>query len=167
MGLRDELPADASVGEFEVAGMDRLRDGLALARQGRKAGAVYLLGYAAEITLKCMYYRAWGYRSSDRVDRSTLRTTASLGNRELGVTVNHEGYHSPLFWAHMVVEIHRAFDTPLNPGLSRALIAVAQRVSSNWSPTMRYIRDRVTVAYVRSVVADTLWINNCCHQLRR
>lgn len=45
-----------SIAEFRSASRQRYDDGLSLAIQGRRTGAIYLWGYAIEMTLKAAYF---------------------------------------------------------------------------------------------------------------
>jgi hypothetical protein len=50
-----------SIREFRAASQRRYDDGLALAAQGRRTAAIYLWGYAAEMTLKAAYFSFIGH----------------------------------------------------------------------------------------------------------
>ncbi len=47
---------DDSLREFRAAARQRFNDALVLAANGRRTGAIYLWGYAVEMTLKAAYF---------------------------------------------------------------------------------------------------------------
>ena len=56
-----------SIREFRSAGRQRFDDGLALAAVGRRTGAIYLWGYAAEMILKSAYFSVVGLDESAEI----------------------------------------------------------------------------------------------------
>jgi hypothetical protein len=49
-----------SIGEFRASALQRFEDGMALAGQGHRTGAIYLWGYSAEMLLKAAYFSVLG-----------------------------------------------------------------------------------------------------------
>lgn len=162
MPLRDRLPTHGYVtlGEFEVAGDDRLGDAVALAKQGRRMGAIYMLGYVAEAVLKCAFSRLLDYGSDAliRLGAGGTDDPRELGRADLGVTEHAEGLHSPLFWARMVVELRIKTESALSAEAARALISKAQPIQSNWKVAMRYCRDRSDITDFREIWKDVMWV---------
>ena len=54
-----------SVREFRASARQRYSDGLALAGAGNRTAAIYLWGYAAEMTLKAAYFSLFGLADND------------------------------------------------------------------------------------------------------
>ena len=162
MPLRDRLPVDGYVtlGEYEVAGEDRFRDAMVLARQGRRMGAIYMFGYVVEAMLKCAFFRLLDYRPETliRLGAGGVDDPRQLGRTDLGVTEHAEGPHNPLFWARMVVELRIRNESPLSAEATRALISKAQRIRNNWKVAMRYCRDRSDLTDLREVWKDVMWM---------
>lgn len=158
MGLRDLLSTSDSIEELEAAGMDRWQESLTLGRRGFLTGASYLAGYVAEIILKCAVLRVWGYGPRETIDRSTLRTLAEMGRRDLGIREEHEGFHSPLFWARFLVESRARFGAALVPGITERLLTNCQRIWSNWNPVLRYKIIEVEPFMLRQLLNDAGWL---------
>jgi hypothetical protein len=57
--LRQRWQPD-SIAEFLLAARQRYDDGLTLASHGRRTGAIYVWGYAAEMLLKASFFRLIG-----------------------------------------------------------------------------------------------------------
>ena len=160
MPLRNRLPHHDTLGGFEFARTDRFEDGYHLAVEGRRMGAMCMLGHAVEITLKSAYYRWEGELApNDPLRRERLNTTAAFGRDDLGIAVDHESFHSPLFWAFMIVERRRVDGSPLDDALAAGLIVRAQRVWSNWKVSMRYHRDLATADELFALFDEAEWIN--------
>src|SRR5258708_2471085 len=62
--LIDRCQAD-SIGEFRACARQRFHDGLALAAGGNRTAAIYLWGYATEMTLKAAYCSLFGLAEDD------------------------------------------------------------------------------------------------------
>src|SRR2546421_3835698 len=54
-----------SIREFRISARQRYQDGLALAGAGNRTAAIYLWGYAAEMTLKAAYFSLFGLADDD------------------------------------------------------------------------------------------------------
>ena len=160
MAVRDRLPKVDTLGEFETAREERWRDGLVLAVRGRRMGAAYLLGYVVEMTLKSVVYRLWDFRPGDPINRETLVTIRELARADLGVDVNPEGFHNPVFWGRIIVMMRIQLECPLEQGLGIELVDRTLRIYSNWNVSMRYCRDRVSVDDLRDLVEDTMWVQS-------
>lgn len=169
MSLRDRLPPEVTLSEFEAAGEDRFRDGIALAKRGRRMGAIYMFGYVAEAILKCAFFRLLDYRLDTRISlggpwRDDPRTMAE---GDLAVAEHPEGLHNPVFWAAMIVAVRDGLAMPLRPAIQIGLLAKAQRIRRSWKVSMRYCRDRSTLADLREMCHDVAWLRTQSAELWR
>jgi len=159
MPLRDRLPQETLAG-LELARKERFNDGYHLAVDERRMGAIYLLGYAVEMTLKSAYFR-WIEPTEPGLPLGPerLQTARAHARDILGIIVPDESYHSPLFWAHLIVARRENDSSPLDVTLASALIASAQCVWSNWKVSMRYHGDISTEGELYSVFREAEWMH--------
>ncbi len=61
-----------SIAEFQAAARQRFQDGVALEAAGCRTAAIYLWGYAAEMTLKAAYFRAVNFRANEHITPADL-----------------------------------------------------------------------------------------------
>lgn len=159
MSLRDRLPAHETITEFEIARLDRLRDSLTLRARGRRLGAMYLLGYFIEITLKGAFFRLLGFRVSEPIRKRELKAAADIAANDLGVRLNTEGYHSLQFWALAIIALRDHIGNPLPSGVLSELNWRSQRMNSHWTSSMRYSRDVTRREDWNRLWADAHWLN--------
>ena len=161
MGLCDRLPEHVTLGEFEIAGEDRFQDSITLVKRGRRLAAIYLLGYVAEAVLKCAFYRLWGYQADTLIRLGGPKGTDDprrIARKDLGIHKLPKGLHNPVLWAEMIVRVRERLDQPLNPALSKGLLAKAQQIGSNWKVSLRYNHERTTVSDFRNLWKDVVWM---------
>ena len=84
--------------EFRAAARQRYNDGLALAGQGRRTGAVYLWGYSAEIRTRTLdvHVRRLRKKLGGYADQY-IETIFGIGYR-------FQPFHAPRFFSHHVVK---------------------------------------------------------------
>lgn len=138
-----------SVREFRAAAFQRSQDAHSLAAAGRRTAAIYLWGYAAEMTLKAAYFSALGFPETRPITMGDLRgaVTAALG---LGVAWPGQNLHDLRAWAEFLVAF-RASRLGLAyriPGFGNQVIVRGQRLQRVWRETLRYHKN---VAYPHEV----------------
>lgn len=137
-----------SILEFRLAARERLADGRAAAAAGRRTAAVYLFGYAAEMTLKAGYFNAIGFPPAQVITAGNLRGAAasapSFGFLWTG------NLHSLSSWSELLVRTRGR-----TPGLSYpdprfgdAVLRQVRPLEGTWAETLRYHRN---VAYAHEV----------------
>src|SRR5688572_11560384 len=88
------------VGEFRAAAIVRYEDGVSLADGGRRAAAIYLWGYAAEMTLKAAFFTAFGFPANRVISPADLRTARNVTAVHCGVPWPAPGWgHNLVAWA--------------------------------------------------------------------
>ncbi len=161
------IPKTETLSEFEAAREDRFRDGIVLALKGRRMGATYLLGYTVEITLKCAFFRLWGYRDQVPIQVAHADDPRPLAVKDLGLAGTKEPLHNPFFWARLIIRVREELDQPLGVSLSSGLLSKAMNVAANWRVAMRYWRTRTTPRDFRGFVRDVMWFRTRYDELWR
>ena len=159
MSLRERLPKHDTVGEFELARADRLEDALVLAAGGRRMGAIYVLGYFVEITLKSAFFQYFGFSEDDAIRPIDLRAAAQIAKTDLQVETDPVSYHSPVFWGRACIAIREKLGVPWPRSLRLELENRIQRLNSNWSVSMRYSRDVSSSDDWVPLLDDALWLH--------
>ena len=114
-------------------------DGSMLLRAGRLESGVYLLGYAAEITLKVAYFRLKGEPKS-----ASARPLVNTARAQIGAlgyaAADWDSGHRILIW-HDFLRLERLrLSLSNDPGFEFTLLTSAQFLDANWSVQMRYRR---------------------------
>jgi hypothetical protein len=133
-------------------------DGVALWSTQRVPGAIYLLGYHAEMTLKCAYFRLRGEPANFLVDRKVLNTTAARA-RALGVGTRDENFHSLLFWRDTLRAERRARGRPLQNQLDQELHHHVDVVHGRWRVEMRYRPTNLALHDLELSMAAVDWLD--------
>jgi hypothetical protein len=134
-----------SIFEFSCAAQQRFQDGLSLAPAGRRTAAIYLWGYAAEMTLKAAYFRLIGFPLAQAITIADLRA-ARVNALLLGFQWAGNNLHHLESWAQLIVSTRAA--TPgwayLVAGFGNEVLARSRTLQPLWSETLRYHKN---VAY--------------------
>jgi hypothetical protein len=153
---RLELIAE-TVQEFEETAEETYQEGkFLLHKKNHHNAGIYLIGSAAEMWLKCAYFRLEGATLTDLI-APRLGPARSRGNR-LTPPVDYENYHSLKFWARLI-EAERAASsrTALSvaaPDFSRCI----QTLYDIWWIEMRYRRKQAAVSEAEEVRTWVSWI---------
>lgn len=140
MFLRDRLNlVIETISETELAANRRLAESDSLLRAHRYAGAIYLLGYVAEIHLKDAVFRRLGASAADQC--LPFRRLAERRARQMGLIGQLEGGHGVRFWARLLWSLPNASGSLLDPETRRSLCRHVLRVERNWDVGLRYSSD--------------------------
>src|ERR1700722_9567363 len=102
--LVDRCQPDTILG-FREAAQHRFNDGLVLAAEGRRTGAIYLWGYAAEMTLKAAYFALAGFADTDVITWHGHIGPAISRGKALGIAWPPQGAgHNVRAWAELLVK---------------------------------------------------------------
>ena len=150
-----------SVREFRAAARQRFADGLALAAAGRRAGAIYLWGYAAEMTLKAAYFSFMGVADDAALTlQGHILPAIERGRTAFGIAWPKAGAgHNVRAWASLLVSARAvapgtAFPAPF-AGDIRAYAGV---VGGLWSETLRYHKNVAYSSEMRRVRTAVAWL---------
>ncbi|HYT95497.1 MAG TPA: hypothetical protein VEL76_42655 [Gemmataceae bacterium] len=151
-----------SIREFRASAGQRYYDGLALAGAGNRTAAVYLWGYAAEMTLKAAYFELFGLAEDDELTvPGHIQPAINRGRAApLNIAWPHQGAgHNVRAWAELLVGV-RALDpgTAYGPAFAVAVQRCGQRIGQLWKETLRYHKNRAYLYEVRQVREATEWL---------
>jgi hypothetical protein len=134
-----------SISEFRLAARDRFEEAIELAAAGHRTGAIYLWGYAAEMTLKAAYFSLIGFDDSKPIERKLDLTVAihRASKAIQGVTdalLDEERGHNVRAWAELLVQVRAddATKTPYAARFGREIQTYGQRIEQLWRVTLRY-----------------------------
>jgi hypothetical protein len=150
------------IGEFRQSADVRHQEGLALAAAGFGTGAIYLWGYAVEMTLKAAYFRLIGFGPADPIHLSDLRT--ALGHSpastasSLGMTPTGN-LHDIAGWGQLIT-LYRRANGPAYPSvdLERQIRRATAYAGGLWRETIRYHKNRAYAHEVEGMRAATAWV---------
>ncbi len=149
---------DDTITEFRAAAQIRNEDARQLADSGRTTAAVYLWGYAAEMTLKAAWFSLLGTPSNTPIPRKDLHAAMDMAKRTYGIQWKG-GLHNLLHWAELLVE-HRI-------GLGRRypdrrfeieVVSRSRQIYERWRETLRYKTNRPYPAELRVVSESAVWL---------
>jgi hypothetical protein len=151
-----------SIEEFRAAARQRYNDGLALAVAGNRTGAIYLWGYAAEMTLKAAYFTLFGLLDDDVITMPGHIQPAINRGRAAPLNIawpNQGAGHNVRAWAELLVGVRAlAVDTAYAPAFATQVQGCGQRIWQLWRETLRYHKNRAYLYEVRQVREAADWL---------
>lgn len=147
-----------SIREFRAAARGRYDDGLIAAGGGRGLAAVYLWGYAAEMTLKAAYFSAVGLGKSTHIQvRDHINPAINLGKAR-GIAWRRGG-HDVRAWAELLVRERASHPTKAYTAeFGGAVQANGQRISQLWNETLRYHKNVPYPHEIRQIREAVEWL---------
>jgi hypothetical protein len=157
-----------SIREFRASAQQRFDEGMALAGNGHRTGAIYLWGYAAEMTLKAAYFLLAGLAEADVITwNGHIQPAIHHGRVNRGIAWPQQGQgHNVRAWAELLVAERAA--TPgaaYGPPFGREVQACGQSISQLWSETLRYHKNVAYPYEVNQVREATEWLLIHSHAL--
>jgi hypothetical protein len=151
-----------SVGEFRAAARRRFEDGEALAAAGQRTAAIYLWGYAAEMTLKAAFFSFIGYADDQPIPlpdiRAAVASAAGLGVIWPGPPGKPKNSHSLQGWAELLIAKRGAMGSPYPPAFGRAVAERGRRLELLWREVLRYHKNVAYLHEVRQVRGAADWL---------
>src|SRR5437016_4276672 len=137
MAINDRLSRHDTWSELERAAISRYWDGLALAlgEAGHRTGAIYLLGYVAEMLIKTAYYRVRCIDALVNLQDELRGMPARASFLGLSWRGNKHNLES---LCRLQVEERRARGQAMQPDLSVPLQRRIAVITRNWTETLRY-----------------------------
>jgi len=149
-----------SIREFRASARQRFDEGIALVAEGYRTGAIYLWGYAAEMTLKAAYFSLLGRAEAALLTWGGDMLPAIQAGRALGIAWPIAGQgHNLRAWAELLVAERAA--TPgaaYLPAFGQEVQACGQTIGQLWSETLRYHKNLAYLYEVRQVREATEWL---------
>jgi hypothetical protein len=139
---------------LHAAAEARFWDGLDLATSeaGRHTGAIYVLGYVAEMVLKVAVFRLHGvppYADLSPHRRGILNTYSTRRRRNL---------HDLEVWAEVLIDLRAIRGIPLDPGFAAQLRINVAVLVSHWKEGLRYRHTQATSRELREVFEGIDWL---------
>ena len=148
------------VREFRAAARLRYDDGLSLAGQGRRTGAIYMWGYCAEMSLKAAFF-SLTRAETDTIDwNPDIKDAINHGKNTYGIVWPPKGCgHNVRAWAELLV-LERAATTGMALSADDALQVqtCGLRIGQLWSESLRYHNNRAYQHEVTKVRLATEWL---------
>lgn len=151
-----------SIREFRASARERYDDGLALAAAGRRTGAIYLWGYAAEMILKGAYFT---FQIVPEVDVITVQGHIQGAINKAQATPLLIAWpktgagHNVRAWAELLVA-ERALTpaTAYAPPFGQEVQRCGQQVGQLWREFLRYHKNFAYRYEVRQVREAVEWL---------
>jgi hypothetical protein len=144
-----------SIREFRASARQRYHDGLAVAGAGNRTAAIYLWGYATEMTLKAAYFALIGLAETDVVTVAGHIQPAINRGRDppLAIAWPSQGAgHNILAWAELLVGARAlAPASAYEPAFGAQVQGCGQWIWQLWRETLRYHKNRAYLYEVRQV----------------
>ena len=150
-----------SIREFRAAARVRFDDGLALAGQGRRTGAIDHWGYTAEMIVKAAYFAMIGIPETAPLDwRRDFLLAIAKGRNTFFIpwTRGGEG-HNVRAWTELLIAERAAspsgaYNLPLGLELQRR----GQRIERIWRETLRYRKNQAYSHELATVKEAAEWL---------
>ncbi len=141
-----------SIIEFRAAARERFADGQGASLGGRRTSAIYLWGYAAEMTIKAAYFSAIGFGDRRTITMADLGEARTRGiSRPFTIDWPSQGrFHNVRAWAELLVK-HRLITPGLAyrfPPFGDEVVEQGRIIGGLWSETLRYHKN---IAYLHEV----------------
>jgi hypothetical protein len=149
-----------SIREFRASARQRFDDALACAGQGRRTGAIYLLGYSAEMLLKGAYFSALGHGETATLGwRTEILPAIHRGRNTFVIPWPPQGQgHNVRAWAELLIVERAHLGTPYSSPFDTDLQARGQRIGDLWSETLRYHKNVAYLHELRKVREAVEWL---------
>jgi len=147
-----------SIAEFRSASHQRYNDGLSLAIQGRRTGAIYLWGYAIEMTLKAAYFSFIGKGVRDPITWSGDLLPAIRTARQQGVLWSRQrAGHNLLAWSEWLIVTRINYSMGYAADFQSEVYYQAQQAYQLWNETLRYHKNIAYLFEVQRMQESTEW----------
>ncbi len=151
-----------SIREFRASARQRYNNGLALAGPENRTAAIYLWGYAAEMTLKTAYFSLFGLAEDDVITVPGHIQPAINRGRAVPLSIawpSQGAGHNVRAWAELLVGVRAlAPATAYEPAFAAQVQGCGQRIWQLWRETLRYHKNRAYLYEVRQVREATGWL---------
>ena len=157
--LVDRFAPD-TINQFRAAARIREEDALRLAGSGRGTAAVYLWGYAAEMTLKAAWFALIGYPDDKEILPKNLHSAVKTAQVAHQIQWPQKGrLHAVHHWALLLTRHRMTLGCGYSdPMFGAAVVDHSQRIYKRWRETLRYKRNEAYSFEIRTVAESTRWL---------
>lgn len=159
MALLERIADSHTAAEFRRTARLRYAEAERAGKAGDRLIAVYLAGYAAEMTLKSAYFRVAGKGPDDPIDFTDLQAAKARYKFLLGVSWPGN-LHRLAPWLELLAAERRAQGRPISTGLASRAADQVNRIAANWREDLRYHRNRPRVGEVVATFRAVLWLSD-------
>lgn len=142
--------------DLELAAEAKLKEGRVLRSHGLDDGAIYLLGFTAEMVLKFAFFR-YNKEPLSREVRPLLRPARHRAGK-LIPRVNDDRYHSILFWGMLLRKQRRLDGYRWAETFDHGFVRAIRRIHQNWTIEMRYQSGNGTETEAKNVEDEVAWL---------
>jgi hypothetical protein len=162
--LIDRLRTD-SIHEFRAAARQRAVEGEFLAIAGHGLAAIYVWGYAAEMSLKASYFDSILFELRRPIERIDLRAAVARA-ATLGIAwPSPPNLHNLTAWSEVLIAERRSRGNSLPPWKAVRLLRASQRLFRLWREILRYRSNQAYSYEVEQVRHCVRLIMNYCDVL--
>ena len=161
MPIRNDLnQVRETIGEFELAAEARFQEGsdLVLHSKTRYAG-VYILGYSAEMFLKCSVFRFMSMKTDDLIRDCLTDKDRYLKKNQILPQAPHENNHSLRYWSEILLKMRDWEDKRLVKTLETDLLFHSEAIYDNWWVEMRYKSIEIKGADTETMRQSCAWMS--------
>jgi hypothetical protein len=153
--------------EFRRASAIRHQDACLLAKKDRRTAAIYLWGYAAEMTLKAAYFTLAGFSETQPIRPKDLSLAMGPSARSCGFSWPPEGRgHNLTCWAELLVRFRGLLGKGYaDARFGDAVVDHGTRIYLRWRETLRYHKNQAYAHEVEKVRDSTTWLLDRSGQL--
>jgi hypothetical protein len=146
--------------EFRAVARLRYDDGLSLAGQGRRTGAISMWGYSAEIALKAAYFSLTLAETTPITWAGHMQPAINHGrNVRLIAWPNQGAGHNVRAWAELLVAERAAMPgMAYDAAIGQQIQACGQRIGQLWSEILRYHNNLAYPHEVTQVRLSAEWL---------
>ena len=125
-----------------------------------RTAAIYLWGYAAEMTLKVAWFRLIGFPDTKPILSRDLADAVTQATKVYGIPWPPYGkYHAIWHWAQLLKTHRESLKGPYpDPRFAAALLSHSQRVYNNWREVLRYKQNQAYLFEAQTVRDSTQWL---------
>lgn len=168
MPLQNRISTRDTWAEMERAGEVRFWEAFALATgsEPMRTGAIYLLGYVAELIIKCAYFRLRGVAALADVGPELKFAPRRAGTIHGGFTWKGN-LHSIQNWASLLIIERRERGKPLPAPTHVSFLTEVSAIVAEWSEILRYKDAAATDNEFHNMFQSVDWLRMNCRQLWR
>ncbi len=148
---------DDTINRFRAAAVARNLEAEYLARAGHGTTAIYLWGYAAEMTLKAAYFSLLGFDGQQKITRADLEAAKNAAKRNYQIDLGN--FHNVFHWAKLLIQDRIALGQGYaRPGFGLEVAKRSESVHFRWRETLRYKTNRPYAFEVKAVRESARWL---------
>jgi len=150
-----------SITEFRAAARQRWLDGQAAAAKDRRTAAIYLWGYAAEMTIKAAYFSLINLSAAQPLTIADLSGARNTGINQYQINWPNQGkFHNVAAWAELLINVRHSSPTIryADPAFASEIRSRCRTVSLLWSEQLRYHKNIIYQPEIDQMEEAVEWL---------